>query len=540
MMRWYGRLTCNERWDKCSKRLFNGLISHWLPHALGTTTTTVRIRMPTTTQRTDGPDGYWELSSMELHAGDIEWMGSMPREDSVRFLHDGGASLIVRLTAHRQDGEPVAGVCFLPNGIFSFEEIEHALWSHFGAGNARQTPMSLMCSSEKPVPILLPRCPIASHRELSVFQCENPGCPGFRRPVLVPARNDYLSGNRVGAVAYPCPRCTGQWYDRWALTWMRQAELIDLMKEPFVQFPVAPTEQRRNVLAGPMSTTVQVARSEEPWGWHPRNIRRLPRSFRSFLRTSKQSDLVAAMRKEPDMVGDILQAILQRGNLRALVDYVRSMPVKKRLNGIPRALGHAFCPKRPSAYRVSQESIQTSHHFYIAYSPDLFMGFMDYYGVADCRGAFLDVGSGIGEKPFIAYACGQFDRCDGLEYDPRTLAVAQFLLNQIQTDYRYPITYELGDALQFVRYGDYDVIYMYRPMRDKAMMRQLFLKIGADMKIGATCMDVIEKDLAFRRVGVDKYASVSDVDSQRRAVWGKTQSLEDFLEAMGFPAPESY
>lgn len=252
-------------------------------------------------------------------------------------------------------------------------------------------------------------------------------------------------------------------------------------------------------------------------------------------RTIKQSDLLMAMRKEPDQVGDILPRILQRGNLRAFVDFIRSLPVGERLLGVPRSLGHAFCAKRPSAYRISQESEQTSHHFYIAYSPVLFMGYLDYYGVyygvADCRGAFLDVGSGIGEKPFIAYACGQFAKCDGLEYDIRTLAVSQFLLNQLQTDYRYPIHYEAGDAPQFDRYGEYDVIYMFRPMRD------LFLKIGAEMKIGATCMDVIEKDLAFRRIAENQYAKVSDVDANKQATWGKTMSLEDFLESMDFPAP---
>jgi hypothetical protein len=245
------------------------------------------------------------------------------------------------------------------------------------------------------------------------------------------------------------------------------------------------------------------------------------------------------MSSEPERVGDLLLAMLQRSNLRSLVDYVRKLPIKKRVRGIPRAFGHAFCPKRPAAYRITQESIQADHHFYIAYSPDLFMGYLDYYGVADCPGAFLDVGSGIGEKPFIAYACGRFERCDGLEYDARTLAVGHFLLSQLQTDYRYPITYELADALQFERYGDYDVIYMYRPMRDKAMMRQLFLCIGEQMKIGATCMDVIEKDLAFRRIDERSYAAVSGVDEAGRAVWGPPRQLNEFLESMGFPAVES-
>jgi len=285
-----------------------------------------------------------------------------------------------------------------------------------------------------------------------------------------------------------------------------------------------------------MAVVVRPSVNHEPLGWHPKNVRSIPKSFQRFLRTQKPSDLVAAICKEPELVGDMLSGILQRGNLRAMIDYVRSLPLKNRLNDIPTAFGHAFCPKRPSAYRVSQDAIQASHHFYIAFRPDHFMRYLHYYGVADCNGSFLDVGSGIGEKPFLAYACGQFERCDGLEYDPRTLAVADFLLSQIQTDNPYPISNELGDALEFTRYGEYDVIYMYRPLRDKPMMRQLFLKIAAEMKVGATCMDVFDRNLAFRRIGVNQYAIPSRFDSSQTATWDTAKSIDEYLTAMEFPA----
>ncbi|MFO0012986.1 MAG: hypothetical protein ACK553_09600 [Planctomycetota bacterium] len=537
MMRWYGRLNHVETWGKCPRSVLNQWIGSPLERALEAVTGSAWIRYSDVAKRIEVPGGYWETSPATLNARNIEWLGSRPRGDSIPCDLEAGNVSVVRLAAYRKKGQPVVGLYMIPDCVLSVEEIQHALWSQFGSGEVRSEPTLVIASSEKPLPHLMHRCRLASHRQMSLYQCDNPGCAGYRKPLLVPFPTDFHGGNRIGAIAYPCPRCIGSWYERWALTWLRGAEASDLVNQPSVEYPATPTETRRNAVSGPLSSVVQAVRNQEPWGWHPRNIRRLTKGLQRFLKTKKQYELCRAMRAEPEMVGDLLLAVLQRGNLRALVDYVRKLPIDQRVRGIPRAFGHAFCPKRPSAYRVTQESIQAEHHFYIAYSPDLFMGYLDYYGVADCPGTFLDVGSGIGEKPFIAYACGQFSRCDGLEYDARTLAVGQFLLSQLQTEYRYPIGFEWGDALQFDRYGQYDVIYMYRPMRDKAMMRQLFLRIGAAMKIGATCMDVIEKDLAFRRVGLNAFATVAEVGPDGRAVWGNPQSLDDFLAAMGFAAP---
>jgi hypothetical protein len=80
---------------------------------------------------------------------------------------------------------------------------------------------------------------------------------------------------------------------------------------------------------------------------------------------------------------------------------------------------------------------------------------------------------------------------------------------------------------------------MYRPLREKPMMRQLFLKIAAEMKVGATCMDVFDRNLAFRRIGANQYAIPSGVDSSPSAVWNKVTSIEDYLTAKEFPAASS-
>ncbi|MEX0312043.1 MAG: hypothetical protein AB3N17_17550 [Tateyamaria sp.] len=74
---------------------------------------------------------------------------------------------------------------------------------------------------------------------------------------------------------------------------------------------------------------------------------------------------------------------------------------------------------------------------------------------------FLDVGSGGGTKVLAATTC--FDQCDGLEYEQDTVETGQRLLSILS-----PETCRLmhGDATEFDGYGDYDVIYFYRPLAD--------------------------------------------------------------------------
>ncbi|WP_263719835.1 class I SAM-dependent methyltransferase [Albidovulum sediminicola] len=83
-------------------------------------------------------------------------------------------------------------------------------------------------------------------------------------------------------------------------------------------------------------------------------------------------------------------------------------------------------------------------------------------------GRFLDVGCGSGIK--VALATQIFATADGIEYDPGYAENARRALPLLRAD-RGRI-FE-GDALAFDSYGDYDVIYLYRPMQNDALMRQL-------------------------------------------------------------------
>ena len=195
------------------------------------------------------------------------------------------------------------------------------------------------------------------------------------------------------------------------------------------------------------------------------------------------------------------------------------------------ALAMAFNPRRKSSYRTELDARQTENGYYpyIAFNPGSFFEQLCYYRLLDHPGRFLDVGSGLGEKVFLAFALGRFVECDGLEYDPRTVAVAEFLLASIAPQDPYPIRAFQGDALNFQRYGEYDVIYMYRPIRDSRRMGCLIRRIAAQMKVGAIVFDVFTCGLALRKMAPDVYVTVvegSDGLASREEAIG----LDNFLK----------
>ncbi len=85
---------------------------------------------------------------------------------------------------------------------------------------------------------------------------------------------------------------------------------------------------------------------------------------------------------------------------------------------------------------------------------------------------FLDVGSGGGTKVLAATTC--FEICHGLEYDKAYADAGAHMLNCVMPE---RCTNIHGDGLTFEDYGDYDVIYFYRPMRDFDLLRQMEKRI---------------------------------------------------------------
>lgn len=107
-------------------------------------------------------------------------------------------------------------------------------------------------------------------------------------------------------------------------------------------------------------------------------------------------------------------------------------------------------------------------------SKDEFLFEMSYVGNGDGR-SFLDVGSGLGEKLVFARELG-FD-AHGLELRPELVDIARRFFPE------FPVT--IDNALEYDRYGDFDVIYLYQLSPDHDIDREINERIVDQMRPGA-------------------------------------------------------
>lgn len=96
---------------------------------------------------------------------------------------------------------------------------------------------------------------------------------------------------------------------------------------------------------------------------------------------------------------------------------------------------------------------------------------------------FLDVGCGGGTKVLAATTC--FDLCDGLEYEENVVVTGQQFLGMLS-----PGRCRLmqGDALEFSHYGEYDVIFFYKPLVDDEKMAEMEERIFNQSKPGTVLL----------------------------------------------------
>lgn len=92
---------------------------------------------------------------------------------------------------------------------------------------------------------------------------------------------------------------------------------------------------------------------------------------------------------------------------------------------------------------------------------------------------FLDVGCGSGMK--VISAAEFFGQCDGLEFDPGYVSVAKRIIELMRKEECHVFE---GDALRFEDYHSYDVIYLYRPLRDPELMQELEARIVGQARPG--------------------------------------------------------
>jgi SAM-dependent methyltransferase len=129
-------------------------------------------------------------------------------------------------------------------------------------------------------------------------------------------------------------------------------------------------------------------------------------------------------------------------------------------------------------YNLTGERSETTLPF-MPYQPADFIGIL-WECMPELSGHFfMDVGCGPGTKMKIAQDLFGLD-VHGIEIDPDMRAVAEALFSGERR------VYKEGDALNCSFYGNsYDLIWLYRPLRDKALEYKLEKKITDAMKPGA-------------------------------------------------------
>ena len=506
--------------------------SRW--NALGSDWLVGRYLHQSTTLRAQG---QWCSISFESPFPDgddeaISWVGSPPPGDALAAGDAAKQLPLTRVTVRNTAGKTIAAVCLVEQALYAIDDVYLALRISVESHHSRPNSLPVLASARRPLPTLQRAHHPPQNGMLGVFRCENPVCRSHGDEVLVQVNQNTEILRRGLGVAYPCPSCNGEWQARWALSFVRAFGPMDTHRVTHsVQYPVTPTRTRRTIVPGPMTmvekgyTAVDLRRWLEP---------PLSSKLIRYLNSRRLPNLLAAIGEDPQRIGGLLPGLLTNDHFRTFVDFTRQLNPKAKRGGVATALAHGWYPRRASVYRVEFGQEQDSHHQYIALSPESFLDKLEFYGALNNRGRFLDIGSGIGEKVFLAYVLGRFVQCDGLEFDPRTSAIASFLLQQIAAHDPYPIRLLQGDALTFEHYGSYSVIYMFRPMHDPIAMASLFRRIAKQMQPGAIVFDVHQEACGLKKMDDGTFVTVRPHLNQRKGVWDQTIDLEVFLANMGF------
>lgn len=118
----------------------------------------------------------------------------------------------------------------------------------------------------------------------------------------------------------------------------------------------------------------------------------------------------------------------------------------------------------------------------------------------DCNRKFLDVGSGVGTKLLMAAA--RFDAF-GIEISPEMVSISK--------TFGCAKVFQ-WDALSYMGYGQFDMIYFYRPFRNAVMQGELESQIKSQLKTGglvAPMGTVGHWDRGFEKIGKYWFRKVS-------------------------------
>lgn len=150
---------------------------------------------------------------------------------------------------------------------------------------------------------------------------------------------------------------------------------------------------------------------------------------------------------------------------------------------------------------------------------------------------FIDVGCGSGLK--VLQASHFFKHTDGLEYDEGYANLARQLLEQASIANCRVIH---GDGITFDYYGNYNVVYFYRPMHDNDMLKKLEYQITNTVEPETLLIAPYEqflhrhKELGCAHIGGSVYLAKSS-QSQANALRRKAELTGTFYHKLRSPSP---
>jgi hypothetical protein len=430
--------------------------------------------------------------------------------------------------------KPLAGLMLRAGRTYRIGDICRAFEASFDTGRQRRGRYAVLDSFREVIDTISVARGRPHAASIATFRCENPSCSRYRQQLLLAmpaARQRELENTMANHPAYPCPFCHEALEHRWALTFesiLNGDEARRSQLDPNAVFIQLHGDSSYRRLPGPAGPMRRVAQGLEPkWGscWNQSTIGRASEKLLTALESGQLPDILSAV-TESIGSAQLTAAALDREHLQSLAEDTRELMASEKTGALADALAVLFTPRRMTNYRNDDDS--PAGHPYIALPPARFLRWLKFLDMLENEGSFLDVGSGIGEKPFLAYALGRFSRCDGLELNAESVAVAKFLIANISTRSPYPINHLAEDALKFDGYGDYDLIYMYRPLRDPLLMVNLFRHIASQMKPGSVVFDAFEERAAIRR-STDGFHGILP-GSKSIAKWTEPMSLDEALD----------
>ena len=139
---------------------------------------------------------------------------------------------------------------------------------------------------------------------------------------------------------------------------------------------------------------------------------------------------------------------------------------------------------------------------------------------------FIDVGSGGGTKVFTASSF--FEYAEGLEYDAGYVAHARDWMDRVGAPGCKIVQ---GDALDYTNFAEFDVIYMYRPIKDRPLQVRLEDQVFAQARPGTIVIAPLNYSLIHKPKTLA--TPVTDVIYLAHSTVEKAATLRHVAERLG-------